>query len=145
MPDSKTALVAVPRNPQNLPAPTYYLPPPHQEFEAEAPSVPLSHYLWILRRHFWRILVFVVTCVAATFVISSPLAPIYAPPSSPPPHSLCILPRHFWRILVFVVTCVAATFVISSRLAPIYEASAVVDIDRQARSEERRVGKERRS
>jgi capsular exopolysaccharide synthesis family protein len=35
---------------------------------------------------------------------------------------------------VFVVTCVAATFVISSRLAPIYEASAVVDIDRQAPS-----------
>src|ERR1039457_6589617 len=102
MPDSKTALVALPRNPQNLPAPTYYLPPPHQEFEAEAPSVPLSHYLWILR-------------------------------------------RHFWRILVFVVTCVAATFVISSRLAPIYEASAVFDIDRQAPSEERRVGKERRS
>src|ERR1039457_5116748 len=102
MPDSKTALVAVPRNPQNLPAPTYYLPPPHQEFDAEAPSVTLSYSLWILR-------------------------------------------RSFWRMLVVVVTCVAASFVISSRLAPIYEASAVVDIDRQARSEERRVGKERRS
>src|SRR5260370_932927 len=42
--------------------------------------------------------------------------------------------RHLWKIVVFVATCVAATFVISSRLTPIYEASAVIDVDRQAPS-----------
>jgi capsular exopolysaccharide synthesis family protein len=57
--------------------------------EAEEPVVPLSHYLWILR-------------------------------------------RHKWRILAFVVVCVASTIVISSRLTPIYEATASIDVDRQA-------------
>jgi len=67
----------VPINHTN-PAPTYYVQatPPH-DYEPEAPAVPLSHYLWILRRHLWKILVFVVTCVIATFVISSRLTPIY--------------------------------------------------------------------
>src|SRR5450432_1871447 len=57
--------------------------------EPEEPVVPLSHYLWILR-------------------------------------------RHKWRIAAFVVACVIATLVVSSRLTPIYEATAVIDIDRQA-------------
>lgn len=60
------------------PAPAYYIPAPSpQDFEPETPAVPLSHYLWILRRHRWKILVFIGTCVAATFVISSRLTPIY--------------------------------------------------------------------
>jgi capsular exopolysaccharide synthesis family protein len=45
--------------------------------EPGEPIVPLSHYLWILRRHKWRILSFVVVCVAATLVVSSRLTPIY--------------------------------------------------------------------
>jgi succinoglycan biosynthesis transport protein ExoP len=45
--------------------------------EPEEPSVPLSHYLWILRRHKWKILTFVAVCVIATVVISSRLTPIY--------------------------------------------------------------------
>ena len=57
--------------------------------EAEEPVVPLSHYLWILR-------------------------------------------RHKWRILAFVLVCVASTIVVSSRLTPIYEATASIDVDRQA-------------
>lgn len=62
-----------------LPALTqpYYVTPPPQEPEIDIPVVPLSHYLWILRRHVWKIIVFVVTCVAATFVVSSRLTPIY--------------------------------------------------------------------
>jgi capsular exopolysaccharide synthesis family protein len=51
--------------------------PPQQDSEPKAPAVPLSHYLWILRRHAWKIGVFMCTCVLATFVISSRLQPIY--------------------------------------------------------------------
>ena len=68
-------LVPVKHNP---PAPTYYIPAPlPPDLESDAPAVPLSHYLWILRRHRWKILVFVTICLAATFVISSRLTPIY--------------------------------------------------------------------
>ena len=65
---------------------------PQQEFEPETPAVPLSHYLWILR-------------------------------------------RHRWRVVAFVATCVFITAVISARLKPVYEATATIDIDRQAPSE----------
>lgn len=40
-------------------------------------TVPLSHYLWILRRHVWKIVAFVAVCVTATLTISSRLQPIY--------------------------------------------------------------------
>ena len=42
-----------------------------------AAARPLSHYLWILRRRWWQILVFVTLAVAATYAISSRLVPIY--------------------------------------------------------------------
>ena len=62
----------------NLPAVAYYAPiAPHQEFEAETPAVPLSHYLWILRRHLWRIVAFVASCVLVTAIVSARLQPIY--------------------------------------------------------------------
>jgi succinoglycan biosynthesis transport protein ExoP len=47
------------------------------EPEPEEPSIPLSHYFWILRRHKWKILSFVTICVIATVVVSSRLTPIY--------------------------------------------------------------------
>ncbi len=47
------------------------------EPDAEEQAVPLSHYLWILRRHKWKILSFVVICVISTVLISSRLTPIY--------------------------------------------------------------------
>ena len=53
--------------------PQYTYPEP----EPEEPVVPLSHYLWILRHHKWRIAAFVAICVASTVVISSRLTPIY--------------------------------------------------------------------
>jgi succinoglycan biosynthesis transport protein ExoP len=40
-------------------------------------TVPLSHYLWILRLHRWRILAFIVASVLATVIVSSRLVPIY--------------------------------------------------------------------
>jgi capsular exopolysaccharide synthesis family protein len=54
--------------------PTWYgydVEPPDQS------AVPLSHYIWILRRHRWKILGFVIGCVAATIIISARLTPIY--------------------------------------------------------------------
>ena len=62
---------------QNLPAPSYYYQSPPPELEPESQGVPLSHYIWILRRHLWKILLFVATCVVATFIVSSRLIPVY--------------------------------------------------------------------
>jgi succinoglycan biosynthesis transport protein ExoP len=45
--------------------------------EESASAVPLSHYLWIVKRHRWKIFAFVVMCVASTIIISSRLTPIY--------------------------------------------------------------------
>ena len=62
----------------NVPPVAYYAPmAPQQEFEAETPSVPLSHYLWILRRQLWRIIAFVATCVLVTAIVTARLQPIY--------------------------------------------------------------------
>jgi capsular exopolysaccharide synthesis family protein len=47
------------------------------EVESEASEHRLSHYLWILRRHKWKLLAFVVFCVAATLIVSARLTPIY--------------------------------------------------------------------
>jgi succinoglycan biosynthesis transport protein ExoP len=74
----RIAEVIPPGQSNNLPALAYYPPiPPQQEFEPETPSVPLSHYLWILRRHRWKIAAFVATCVLVTAVVSARLQPIY--------------------------------------------------------------------
>ncbi len=76
----------VPAVPEYVPLQPSYA---YGQSEPEEPVVPLSHYLWILR-------------------------------------------RHKWRIIAFVLICVASTLVVSSRLTPIYEATASIDIDRQA-------------
>jgi polysaccharide biosynthesis transport protein len=47
------------------------------EIEAADAAVPLSHYLWILKRNWWRIALFVVCSVACTLVLSSRLVPMY--------------------------------------------------------------------
>jgi succinoglycan biosynthesis transport protein ExoP len=52
-------------------------PPSVPEAEFEEAAIPLSHYLWILRRHRWKILSFVAACVIAALIISSRLTPIY--------------------------------------------------------------------
>jgi len=47
------------------------------EYEPQAAHVPLSHYLWILRRHGWKIAGFVAVVVLATLIVSLRLTPIY--------------------------------------------------------------------
>src|SRR5271154_1935796 len=47
------------------------------EYEPQAAHVPLSHYLWILRRHGWKIAGFVTAVVIATLIVSLRLTPIY--------------------------------------------------------------------
>ena len=49
----------------------------YAEPDAEQQALPLSHYLWVLKRHRWEILAFVLTSVIATVVVSSRLTPIY--------------------------------------------------------------------
>src|SRR5271157_3993775 len=64
---------------RNLPVPAdvYRAPGFASEPDTAAVPVPLSHYLWILRRNWWRILLFVACSVTATVVVSSRLVPIY--------------------------------------------------------------------
>ena len=60
------------------PIASWYAPPPSaSEPEPEEAAIPLSHYLWILKRHRWRILSFVGACVLAAVVVSSRLTPVY--------------------------------------------------------------------
>src|SRR5665213_3070174 len=47
------------------------------ESEPEERALPLSHYTWILKWHRWRILSFVAICVAATWLVSRHLTPLY--------------------------------------------------------------------
>jgi polysaccharide biosynthesis transport protein len=51
--------------------------PPLLDIEPQVPKVPLSHYLWVLRRHLWMMIGFVACCVLITFIVSSRLKPIY--------------------------------------------------------------------
>lgn len=47
------------------------------EYESAPAHVPLAHYLWILRRHGWKMLGFVALVVLCTVVVSLRLTPIY--------------------------------------------------------------------
>ena len=47
------------------------------DYEPQAAHVPLAHYLWILRRHGWKIGAFVLASVLATLVVSLRLTPVY--------------------------------------------------------------------
>jgi len=79
MPEQAKLPEIFPPSSSNDAAPVAYYAPmaPPQELEAEAPSVPLSHYLWILRRQLWKILAFVATCVLVTAIVTARLQPIY--------------------------------------------------------------------
>src|SRR5258708_15098885 len=45
--------------------------------EPEDAKMPLSQYLWIVKRHRWRISSFILAAVVATVIISARLTPIY--------------------------------------------------------------------
>ncbi len=65
---------------KTLPAPNQALQPSWYGYDVEPPertAVPLAHYLWLLRRHRWKILGFVFACVTTTLIISARLTPIY--------------------------------------------------------------------
>src|ERR1700752_2629288 len=81
-PDLNNQTLPVPLDhpaPRNVPLPPdiYRAPAPMTEVEAVAASVPLSHYLWILRRHWWRILLFVGCAVTSSLVVSMRMFPIF--------------------------------------------------------------------
>jgi polysaccharide biosynthesis transport protein len=66
--------------PRALPPPNQAVQPAWYGYDTEPPdqsAVPLSHYLWILRRHKWKILGFVLGCVVATVIVSKRLTPVY--------------------------------------------------------------------
>ena len=66
--------------PRALPPPNQSVQPAWYGYDTEPPdqsAVPLSHYLWILRRHKWKILGFVLGCVVATVIVSKRLTPVY--------------------------------------------------------------------
>jgi len=66
--------------PRALPAPNQALQPSWYGYDIEPQeqsAVPLAHYLWILRRHRWKILAFIFACVTATLIVSARLTPIY--------------------------------------------------------------------
>ncbi len=65
---------------KSLPAPNQAIQPAWYGYDVEPPdqtTVPLAHYLWIFRRHRWKILGFVFGCVAATIIISARITPVY--------------------------------------------------------------------
>src|SRR5579872_4089070 len=47
------------------------------EYESAPAPVPLAHYLWILRRHGWKMLGFIALVVLCATVVSLRLTPIY--------------------------------------------------------------------
>lgn len=51
--------------------------PPAFEIEPEEQSIPLSHYLWVLRRHRWKILAFIAISGVAALIVSARLTPMY--------------------------------------------------------------------
>jgi capsular exopolysaccharide synthesis family protein len=55
----------------------YHVPVQPEDPEDSGGSLPVSHYLWVLRRHKWRLLAFVVLAVASTVIVSSRLTPYY--------------------------------------------------------------------
>src|SRR5437762_5903926 len=72
-----TVLPAIPPDPPRVPYQPPNGPAPGWDPEPEEPAVPLSHYLWILKRHRWKILAFVSVSVIATLIVSLRLTPIY--------------------------------------------------------------------
>jgi polysaccharide biosynthesis transport protein len=59
------------------PLPPTVIQTPQLDPDSAQPSVPLSHYLWILRRQRWKILGFVTSAVLATVIVSLRLTPVY--------------------------------------------------------------------
>src|SRR5471032_1583662 len=81
MPDNNLMMTPSPfeeRNGQYLPVPAgVFNAPNYVEMEPEQTNIPVSHYFWILRRQWWKILTFVTIAAVATLVVSKRLTPVY--------------------------------------------------------------------
>lgn len=55
----------------------FYQAPSQPESEEAAAGTPFSHYVWMVNRHKWRLLLFVAVAVAATIIVSARLTPYY--------------------------------------------------------------------
>jgi succinoglycan biosynthesis transport protein ExoP len=78
-PLQELAIAAEERVLRSLPSASGYVPGPPSGWDAdpEDQPIPLSHYLWVLRRHRWKILFFIAISVAATLIVSKRLTPMY--------------------------------------------------------------------
>src|SRR5437764_1279179 len=47
------------------------------EAEAEARALPLSHYVWLLKRHRWKISIFIFASLVSTYLVSKRLTRVY--------------------------------------------------------------------
>jgi polysaccharide biosynthesis transport protein len=66
--------------PKSLVPPNPVVQPTWYDYDVELADhsgVPLAHYLWILRRHRWKILAFIFASVAAAVIVSARLTPVY--------------------------------------------------------------------
>ena len=68
---------SAPQRNLQVPFEVYRAPGTMPEMASAVDTVPLSHYLWIFRRNWWKILLFVSCAVAATAVVSLRLTPIF--------------------------------------------------------------------
>ena len=48
-----------------------------REWEGERPAVNLAHYFWVVKRHLWKVAMFVAAAVISTYIVSKRLTPIY--------------------------------------------------------------------
>jgi capsular exopolysaccharide synthesis family protein len=79
MPKIQNLLSAPPQPNSTLPVPVelYWSDANASEPERERSAVPLGHYLWVLRRHMWRIAGLVLTAVVCVYVLTKRITPIY--------------------------------------------------------------------
>src|SRR5690242_20229129 len=64
---------------RNLPVPAdaYWSTANGFDAQPEEPPVPISQYLWVLKRHRWKIASFTLASILATVIISKRLTPVY--------------------------------------------------------------------
>src|ERR1039458_7132005 len=77
MSDPRNPRPSLPPGANPAPAEQYWPARDYPESEPEQPAVPLTHYLWILKRHRWKIAFFVLASVICAYLISKRLPPIY--------------------------------------------------------------------
>jgi capsular exopolysaccharide synthesis family protein len=54
-----------------------YIPSPQADIDLQPAGLPLSHYLWILKRNKWKISGFVALCMLITWIVCSRITPVY--------------------------------------------------------------------